>query len=376
MSNESVIPYDLVATKMNQWYTALKNNWSAIAERVKEEVKQELERMEENQDALVYYSLLVFRHELMLDYLYPDTDRDIEKHYKELKENVGSKNLNGMLEYYYHYFMGMYYFRQKELSYSLNFYRLAEKALDSIEGVEIEKADFYFKMAEIHYHMKQTYLSMNYASRAYKIFRRYPTYGVQRVHCQFVIAGNWLDNMRSEEALKNAFQALKESKELNVDYLIGSSHFNVGICYNQLEELGEAEKHFQQALEFYRRGKHSYEPKALFNLSLVKARQNDLVAASQLYKEGNELAKQYENNEIIEKFKMVKGLYLSNDLDMVKETFQFFEKTKMYPDMEWYSILVAELLSSREKYEEAGEYYRKAIAARRQIQRGELLNEI
>ncbi len=93
-----------------------------------------------------------------------------------------------MLEYYYYFFMGMFYFRQKELAFSLNHYRQAERYLDSIESedIEVEKAEFYFKLSEVYYHMKQTYFSMNYAMRAYDIFKKQPvidgnpTYGVQR----------------------------------------------------------------------------------------------------------------------------------------------------------------------------------------------------
>ncbi|MEC0483522.1 hypothetical protein [Bacillus glycinifermentans] len=154
MSAESVIPYDLVATKMNYWYNCIKNNRNTAAEEAKAEVEQEIKMMEENQDVLVYFSLLEFRHQLMLEELYPNTGAKIEKQYKKLKETRGTRDLNGMLEYYYYFFMGMYYFRQKELVFSLNCYRKAELEIEAIEGDSTEKAEFYFKMAEVYYHMK------------------------------------------------------------------------------------------------------------------------------------------------------------------------------------------------------------------------------
>ncbi|SPT93429.1 hypothetical protein [Bacillus tequilensis] len=33
MKTEKVIPYDLVATKMNHWYVAIKKNWVGRAEK-------------------------------------------------------------------------------------------------------------------------------------------------------------------------------------------------------------------------------------------------------------------------------------------------------------------------------------------------------
>ena len=64
---------------------------------------QEIKVMEENQDVLLYYSLLEFRHKLMLAYMYPNAIKDIEKNYGELKEYEGHGNLTGMLEYYYYF---------------------------------------------------------------------------------------------------------------------------------------------------------------------------------------------------------------------------------------------------------------------------------
>ncbi|MCY8152851.1 tetratricopeptide repeat protein, partial [Bacillus paralicheniformis] len=97
MVYKSVIPYDLVATKMNYWYVALKNDWVDEAEKMKSEVKQEIAIMEENQDVLIYFSLLEFRHKLMLDYICPEAAKDIQVHYEELREKTkGGRNLNGM----------------------------------------------------------------------------------------------------------------------------------------------------------------------------------------------------------------------------------------------------------------------------------------
>ncbi|MED1126569.1 tetratricopeptide repeat protein [Bacillus paralicheniformis] len=376
MVDKSVIPYDLVATKMNYWYVALKNDWVDKAEKMRSEVKQEIAIMEENQDVLIYFSLLEFRHKLMLDYLCPEAAKDIQVHYEELREKTkGGKSLNGMLEYYYYLFTAMYHFRQKEILHALAYYQNAENQLNSFESDEIEKAEFYFKLSEIYFYMKQTYFSMYYANHAYKIYLKQPTYGQRRVQCQFLMTGNWLDKMNPEKALEHTSKALSDAKELQVDYLIGSSHLNIGICYSQLEEHYKAENHFQMAAKLYKNEKHSFLPKALFNISHVKAKQEKWIEAEDLYFEGREWAQKFEDQEFLAKLKMIYGLYLSFDLDVVRESFQFFSEKGMYADIEEYGVITAELLQGKEMLNDSLEFYRRVVEARRQIQRSETVNE-
>ncbi|MCY8087234.1 tetratricopeptide repeat protein [Bacillus sonorensis] len=375
MCNESVIPYDLVATKMNHWYVALKNNWVEKAKKMKAEVKQEINLMEENQDALVYFSLLEFRHELMLDYLYPNANRDIHQQCEALKKTKGNRDLTGMLEYYYHFFMGMYYFRQNELVHSLRCYRQAERELEYVEDQDVERAEFYFKISEIFYYMKQTYFSMHYAKMAYELYRNQPTYGVRQVHCQFVIVGNWLDNMRHDRALKHAYQALEDAKKIGENYLIRKSLFNIGICYDKLEEPSKSSHFFMKSLEIEEPENLNFQARAWYMLSLVEGKQSNLDKAKEFYRKAKKIAKKCDDKVILAKLKMVKGLYLSRDLDLIRETFEFFKETQMYPDMEWYGVCVGDHLTNQKELKGANEFYRRAIDARIQIQRGELVHE-
>ncbi len=62
----------------------------------------------------------------------------------------------------------MYHFRTRDLVIALTYYREAEKYLDLLDkNANTDKAEFYFKMSEVYYYMKETHFSMNYAQRAY-----------------------------------------------------------------------------------------------------------------------------------------------------------------------------------------------------------------
>ncbi|KAA6446737.1 Rap family tetratricopeptide repeat protein [Bacillus swezeyi] len=383
MPSESVIPYDLVATKMNFWYSRIKNNDIGNAEKVRREIQQEINQMEENQDVLIYYSLLEFRHKLMLAYIYPNAVKDIKEIYGDIRGYIGNRELNGMLEYYYYFFTGEYHFRQKELTHSLTYYRKAEKCLDTIDrdNIELEKAEFYFNLSEIFYHMKQTHFSMNYAMHAYDIFKNQPevdgsaTYGVQKVRCQFIIFGNLADCYQYDKALKQAHEAYNEAKRLhgkekNREHLLRSSLFNIGLCYNNMEELDESVSHLFKALEITKPENHDFMARTLFLIAYIKGKQKDFTEAETFYRRSRELAEKYKNDVILAKLKMVKGLFLSEDLGLVREAFKIFESKDMYPDMEHYGESIADILVNKKDAWGATDFYRLAIEAKRQIERG------
>ncbi|WP_367303043.1 hypothetical protein [Bacillus pumilus] len=60
--------------------------------------------MEVNQDVLLYYQLLDFRHELMLSYMNANGFKEVNETYEHLRRNEG--NLTGMLEYYFFFLWG------------------------------------------------------------------------------------------------------------------------------------------------------------------------------------------------------------------------------------------------------------------------------
>ncbi|MEA1024868.1 aspartate phosphatase, partial [Bacillus subtilis] len=60
-----------VGVKINEWYKMIRQFSVPDAEILKAEVEQEIQRMEEDEYLLIYFSLMKFRHQLMLDYLEP-----------------------------------------------------------------------------------------------------------------------------------------------------------------------------------------------------------------------------------------------------------------------------------------------------------------
>ncbi|BBA75091.1 MULTISPECIES: response regulator aspartate phosphatase RapI [Bacillus subtilis group] len=369
------IPYDIVTKKLNEWYTSIKNDQVEKAEVIKAEVEKELLKMEENQDALLYYQLLEFRHEIMLSYMNSKEIEDLHNAYETIKEIEKQGQLTGMLEYYFYFFKGMYEFRRKELTTAISAYRIAESKLSEVED-EIEKAEFFFKVSYVYYYMKQTYFSMNYANRALKIFREYEEYAVQTVRCQFIVAGNLIDSLEYERALEQFLNSLEIAKESNIDHLIAMSHMNIGICYDELKEYKKASQHLILALEIFEKSKHSFLTKTLFTLTYVEAKQQNYDVALTYFRKGRLIADKSDDKEYSAKFKILEGLFFSDgENQLIKNAFSYLTSRKMFADVENFSIEVADYFHEQGNLMLSNEYYRMSIEARRKIKKGEIINE-
>ncbi|MFB4185441.1 Rap family tetratricopeptide repeat protein [Bacillus velezensis] len=371
----SKIPYDLVTKKLNAWYMAIKSDLVDEAERIKVEAEAELANMEENQDALLYYQLLEFRHEIMLSYMKSKNMDSLENAYETLREIESQGQLTGMLEYYFYFFMGMYEFRRKELTTAISAYRIAEKKLFEVED-EIERAEFFFKVAHVYYYMKQTYFSLNYANRALKIFKQYDAYAVQTIRCQNIIAGNLIDSLDYERALDVFRDTLRIAESVGADYLIGMSQMNIGICYDYIGEYEKAAEYLQTSLEFFEKTEHVFLTKTLFNIVNVKTKQKALVEALPYLKKGQSVAKKYGDSEYDAKFKIIEGLYFSDDeYSLIEEAFSYLNEKRMFGDIENFAIRVADYFYEKGDLSRSNEYYRLSIEARRKIKKGEIINE-
>ncbi len=69
---DQVLPSSHVGVKINEWYKMIRQFSVPDAEILKAEVENEIKEMEEDEYLLIYYSLMTFRHQLMLDYLNPE----------------------------------------------------------------------------------------------------------------------------------------------------------------------------------------------------------------------------------------------------------------------------------------------------------------
>ncbi|WP_416720656.1 response regulator aspartate phosphatase RapA [Bacillus subtilis] len=378
MRMKQTIPSSYVGLKINEWYTHIRQFHVAEAERVKLEVEREIEDMEEDQDLLLYYSLMEFRHRVMLDYIKPFGEDTSQLEFSELLEDIEGNQykLTGLLEYYFNFFRGMYEFKQKVFVSAMMYYKRAEKNLALVSD-DIEKAEFAFKMAEIFYNLKQTYVSMSYAVQALETYQMYETYTVRRIQCEFVIAGNYDDMQYPERALPHLELALDLAKKEGNPRLISSALYNLGNCYEKMGELQKAAEYFEKSVSICKSEKFDNLPHSIYSLTQVLYKQKNDAEAQKKYREGLEIARQYSDELFVELFQFLHALYGKNiDTESVSHTFQFLEEHMLYPYIEELAHDAAQFYIENGQPEKALSFYEKMVHAQKQIQRGDCLYEI
>ncbi|MCY7709989.1 tetratricopeptide repeat protein [Bacillus safensis] len=361
-----------VGVKINEWYKMIRQFSVPDAEFLKAEVEQEIERMEEDQDLLIYYQLMCFRHQLMLDYIKPSEKRSPSV--SDLVDKIENSNhqLSGMLQYYNAFFRGMYEFSKKEYIQAIQYYKIAERQLALVVD-DIEQAEFHFKVAEAYYIMKQTHVSMHHIIKALDIYKQHEQYKVRQIQSLIVIAGNYDDFKRYDKSLEHLNTAFSIAEELADNMLIAKILLNIANTYDRQQKYTEAIIRYREVLDIITPRSIDIKPITLFSLSwsLYKSSQHD--EAAPLVEDGLKCSLERNDSLCLMLFKALKAIYIDANEKAIQEVLDYFEEKQLYVYVEAFAQSIG--LSSEKKgdFEKAAEYYRKALKAQNDIQKGECL---
>ncbi|MGE6631528.1 tetratricopeptide repeat protein [Bacillus sp. NPDC077027] len=375
------IPSSEVGVKINQWYTHIRKFEVEQAEEMKHLVEQEIHEMEEDQDLLLYYSLMDFRHQMMLRHLSPVHEESEPFRSVHLPKEIedSQDELTGLLGYYFHFFHGMYAFVQHRYIEAISYYKHAEQQLVLVTD-EIEKAEFYYKIAEVYYHMKQTYFSMHYAKKARDIYREHRMYGKRSIQCDFVLAGNWIDVNQFQKALPYLEKALKVCEAIErqecTSFFKAMALNNLGTCHYSMGNYHIASEFFEQAISLYQKDQTSTMIKSLFSLALARFKVGDVGHASRLLQEGMKQAVMLKDEIYQMKFKFLQALYMDQgNCEELNMALFGLKSKKMFADLEELALDAANYYKERDMYKESSTFFEIVIEARTHIQKGDEMYE-
>ncbi|MDR7247578.1 Rap family tetratricopeptide repeat protein [Bacillus pumilus] len=381
------ITYDEVAIKLNEWYSAIKKDQITDAEFLKADVKRLFDSMEENQTVLLYFSLLEFRHDLMLSYLKPKlSSQELDEYMVQINEqkhkidqslHEDKDQIEKMLDFYFWFFKGMHEFRKKQFDEAISSYKSAEKVLLDIED-PTEKAEFYYKLSEVYYHIDQYQISVMYAHKALSLFTEQPLMQEKIAWCYSVIAGNYLSKLQYADALTYFEKSHSFAQQTKNEYLISSTIFNLGKCYFHLEKYTDALSHFDTSCELFEKNETSHVPKAYFNKLYTLLKLGQVVPAAETYEKGVSAAQQLNDKIYEEEMKFLYCLYFQsktpNAITKLKRCLDNIQSKNLYEDVYQLAFEAAQYYNKSRQLEIAVVFYERALEAKSLIQGGELLN--
>ncbi len=359
MSSQLVHSHE-VANLLNTWYTLMRANDLEGSNEIKGKIDQRIHNMEEDQTMLIYYSLLDFRHKLLFKQF--DTAKKVLNKVEPFKEDM-----NDLLTYYYYFFSGMYAYSNKQYESALDHYKSAEKKLDCIED-ELERAEFHYKVGSVYYQIKQTLISLDHTKKAFEIYKENIGYMKKAVHCDILLAANYVDLRRFKEAESHYKNAKKDAIKLGDKPLQTLINYNIGLFYSEQGCSEEAIRFLNFVLED-QLFNQNYYVKAHFTLTreYFKIEEEELAIVS--LNQGLDYAKKINNKEYLVKLNFLRALYTEgNDFELVfEEGFSYFNVEMLYLDIEEYAEMCAQFYCRHKAFEKAVHYFQLAIQARQKM---------
>jgi len=242
---------------------------------------------------------------------------------------------------------------------------------------KIEKAEFYYKMAEVFYHMKQTHMSMYYVSLAYDIYKSYDAYVIRRINCLFVVAGNYIDLSTHDQALPHLLSAKESAEDIQNKAIVAKALLNVAYCYNAMERPTKAIEYFHKAIDVAKEIKAKELTQAYYDLALIHFRNNENIEGRKFYEKALESARVFEDELFLCLLDVLEVLYIkSANKSEVLETMKPLRDSRGYPYLEELALEAALFYTRNERPNDSIFFYDQMVQAQKQIKRGDFLYEI
>ncbi|PED71314.1 response regulator aspartate phosphatase [Bacillus pseudomycoides] len=152
----------MILDLLNNWYVAILARRIEDAHQLKEEVDSTINGTTHDQNILLYYALLDFRYQYIVDNLGVSKDSFDKVEAFEIPKN-------SLLTYYYHFFKAIHASTIGNYNIAREHYEKAEILLDTVSD-EVERAEFYYKLGAFYYDIYESLQSIKYTAKAREIF--------------------------------------------------------------------------------------------------------------------------------------------------------------------------------------------------------------
>ncbi len=349
---------------LNSWYAMIRDRNVEKALKLKEEIDEKINHMEENQNLLLYYSLLTFRYNLIHSKNIEDADLLM------LEINQGKNEMDDMLEYYYQLFKGIYMYKQKKYEDALTHFHYAEKKLISIPD-PIETAEFHYKLASVYSQHLDILNSIQHTFKAIEIFQTDEHYHLRTADCKNLLGTNHIllgNYDRAEYYLNKAIKYAQLVKCLETESV---SLQNLGWMYSRKGESSKAIEYLEKSLTWMvENDEYHYQVKTMYIMAKEYFRlqqdENAMYWVNRCY----DICGHTQDSEYLGKLNILKAKHTLNLQDymcVLREEISSYLDKKYWGNLEEFSHELAKYYEQERNIKEAMKYYKLVIHAKNKL---------
>lgn len=314
----TTVKAETAGAKIVEWYSSIIAKQADQAAALKVEAKGLVTQMEKNDKILAFYSLVSFRHDILVKQ-FEKGENDSE----ELDEigRIAEPSIDDTLKYFYYFVSAQNEYIHERYRSAIRLLRKAEQFLACLQD-DAEEAEFSMYAGLLYYRLNQYPVAASYMEEAYRVFKRL-NYKESYLNAQVVLAGIDSELGHSEKAQMRLKEALSESDPYPV--VKGLIYRAIALDHIRNQRYVDAENNLQLALSIKEHANNQVGAKSQYNLSNVMFRQGKVEQALPLFKIAESGASYFKNIEYNLRCLSTRGLYIDGDVDLV---IQAIEKLK------------------------------------------------
>ncbi|MGV3487726.1 MAG: tetratricopeptide repeat protein [Tuberibacillus sp.] len=363
MQNPTV-ELDILQSLYDEWFEARLKDLDRL-----EEIKMKIDDAVKHLKGYIFtcpdYWLISLGHDVILEKL---NEAAVSLDQLEKFETAG---FDGRYQFYYYLFKGTFFLLKGEHQTALKNFQTAGERLKYSPN-EIEKAEYYYKIGSIYYHLRKTIDSIHNLLNALTLFKSEPGYERRIAACEMALGLNSVDLHQWEEAEERFYNALNYVNKIEDTSMKTYIYHDLGLLYAE-QNMSKAAIHWLTESLSDKTPNH----KTIYLITREYFKLGKIIKAEEWLNRGMELVNKQRLTTYIIRFQLLKILYMERDKDNIETTLKngitYFIKERIWNYVAENAKCLADFYAENGKYKEAVEYYQIMIDAQNKISEMEAL---
>lgn len=347
-----------ISKLLNDWYQVMLQQQVEKAANLKQEIDEKISNIKEDENLLLYYSLLGFRYKVLTDGFNITKDSFNEIDSFEVPDN-------SFLSYYYHFFKAIHNTILADYNEAKEYFENAEKLLMYVPN-ELEKAEFNYRLASYYYQIYKPLLAIDHIRLAKDTFSKHVGYEINIASCDNVYGLSCIDLRQFEQAEESLNAAIDILQKKDEKTLLLRARNNIGLLYANQNLSSLAIRHLSEVTE-----NMPNHFKALYLQADESLKLGEVEIASQLIEKGLAICNKLENIEYQYRFKILEKTKITSNTTELETALlagiSYFEKEELWDCIEEYAERLANNFYTEENHVKASKYFYMSNEARKKL---------